>query len=72
MTDLNSIPALNEEELEILGTLLDEEADRNDSFDFFAIHGFITGLLTGPTPYDDQAVWECAFEAKPALPKSKK
>lgn len=64
MTDLNSIPALNEEELEILGTLLDEEADRNDSFDFFAVHGFITGLLSGPTPFDDQTVWECAFEAK--------
>ena len=49
MTDLNSIPALTEEELERLGTLLEDEAERNDSFDFFAVHGFITGLLTGPS-----------------------
>jgi len=62
MTDLKSIPALSEEELETLGNLLEDEADRNDSFDFFAVHGFITALLTGPVEFDVQDVWDCAFD----------
>jgi uncharacterized protein len=72
MTDLNSIPALDEEELEILGTLLEEEAERNDSFDFFAIHGFLTGLLTGPTGFDLQTTWDCAFEQQDGFSKDQR
>ena len=64
MNDLNSIPALSENELETLGVLLEEEAERQDSFDFFAIHGLITALLTGPVPFDMDTVWECAFDDK--------
>lgn len=62
MTDLNSIPALSEHELETLGILLEEEAERQDSFDFFAIHGLITAFLTGPIPFDMEAVRGCAFD----------
>ncbi|HCG79161.1 MAG TPA: hypothetical protein DE015_08115 [Oceanospirillales bacterium] len=75
MTDLNSIPALTEEELERLGTLLEDEAERNDSFDFFAVHGFITGLLTGPSGasgMDQQTLWDCAFEAQPGFSKAER
>lgn len=64
MTDLNSIPALSEDELETLGTLLEEEAERQDSFDFFAIHGLITAFLTGPTAFDMEEVRGCAFDEK--------
>lgn len=62
MTDLNSIPALTEDELETLGTLLEEEAARQDSFDFFAIHGLITALLSSPLPFNIDQVWDCAFD----------
>ena len=62
MTDLNSIPALTEEELETLGILLEEEAERQDSFDFFAIHGLMTAFLTGPKPLDMEEVLGCAFD----------
>ena len=64
MSDLNSIPALTENELETLGVLLEDEAERQDSFDFFAIHGLITAFMTGPVPFDMDAVWECAFDDK--------
>ncbi|MFL0805960.1 MAG: YecA family protein [Oceanobacter sp.] len=64
MTDLNSIPALSEDELETLGILLEDEAERQDSFDFFAIHGLITAFLTGPTPFDMDDVRGCAFDEK--------
>jgi len=72
MTDLNSIPALSEEELETLGTLLEDEAERNDSFDFFAVHGFVTGMLTGPTEFDIQTVWDCAFDENTGFSKDQK
>lgn len=62
MNDLNSIPALSEDELETLGVLLEDEAERQDSFDFFAIHGLITAFMAGPVPFDMEAVWECAFD----------
>ena len=72
MTDLNSIPALSEEELETLGNLLEEEAERNDSFDFFAAHGFLTGLLVGPTEADTQVIWDCAFEPQTGFSKEQR
>ena len=61
MIDLNSIPALSEEELETLAELLENEAERSDSFDFFAVHGFLTGLLTGPVESGIATVMEAAF-----------
>lgn len=72
MTDLNDIPALNEDELETLGVLLEEEADRQDSFDFFAVHGLITGLLTGPVPFSSELVWGCAFDEALGFSKTQK
>lgn len=62
MTDLNDIPSLSEDELETLGQLLEEEAERQDSFDFFAIHGLITALAAGPVEFDIKQVWDLAFE----------
>ena len=64
MIDLNSIPALSEEELETLAELLENEAERSDSFDFFAVHGFLTGMHTGPVPCDVSTVLEAAFDEK--------
>ncbi|MFK4751219.1 YecA family protein [Oceanobacter antarcticus] len=64
MNDLNDIPAMTENELETLGVLLEDEAERQDSFDFFAVHGLITALLTGPVEFDIQRVWDCAFDEK--------
>ncbi len=72
MTDLNSIPALSEEELETIGTLLEDEAERSDSFDFFAVHGFITGLLAGPTEFELTSVWEGAFDEQTGFNKDQK
>ncbi|MFC3679616.1 YecA/YgfB family protein [Bacterioplanoides pacificum] len=62
MSDLNSIPALSEDELETLGVLLETEAERQESFDFFAVHGLITGLLSGPLEFDIRQVWDSAFD----------
>ena len=62
MTDVNNIPSLTDDEIERLDALLEAEAERQDSFDFFAIHGLITGLLVGPLDFDVQQVWELAFE----------
>lgn len=72
MTDLNSIPALSEEELENLDALLEDEAERNDSFDFFAMHGLITGLLAGPTEFSLDEIWQGAFEEQTGFSKDEK
>ena len=72
MTDLNDIPALSEEELEQLGLLLEREAEQQDSFDFFAMHGLITGLLTGPEPFQPSLLWEIAFEESTSFTATEK
>src|SRR5690554_4119330 len=72
MVDLNSIPSLDDEELETLGTLLEEEAERQDSFDFFAVHGLITALVSGPELFDAKTVWELAFEDNTGFKKEEK
>ncbi len=72
MNDLNSIPALSENELETLGVLLEDEAERQDSFDFFAVHGLITALLCGPAEYQPQTVWDCAFDEQLGFSKTEK
>lgn len=64
MSELNSIPSLSEDELETLGVLLEDEAERQDSFDFFAVHGLMTALIAGPNEFSVQQVWEAAFEEK--------
>ncbi|MCH2039308.1 MAG: YecA family protein [Saccharospirillaceae bacterium] len=72
MSDLNSIPALTEDELETLGVLLETEAERQDSFDFFAVHGLITALLSGPNEFDIRQVWDCAFDEQLGFSKEQK
>jgi len=72
MSDLNSIPALSEEELETLGVLLETESERQESFDFFAVHGLITGLLSGPVEFDVRQVWDCAFDEQLGFSKEEK
>ncbi|MDO6748865.1 YecA/YgfB family protein, partial [Gilvimarinus sp. 1_MG-2023] len=44
--------------------MLEDEAERQDSFDFFAVHGLITSFLAGPIEFDIQRVWDCAFDEK--------
>lgn len=63
MTDLNSIPALEEDELSTLAQLLEREADANDSFDFFAVHGFVTAMCVGPNEFHSKIVWQGAFDS---------
>ena len=63
MTDLNSIPALEEDELNTLAQLLEREADANDSFDFFAVHGFITAMCVGPHEFQPDIVLQGAFDS---------
>lgn len=72
MSELNDIPSLSEDELETLGVLLEEEAERQDSFDFFAIHGLLTALIAGPTEFDIDVVWELAFEEEMGFSNSEK
>ncbi len=72
MIDLNSIPALSEEELETLAELLENEAERSDSFDFFAVHGFLTGLLTGPVESGMSTVMEAAFDEQTGFSKTQR
>ena len=62
MSDVNNIPSLSDDELELLDSLLEAEAERQDSFDFFAVHGLITGLVAGPFEFNVQQVWDLAFE----------
>ncbi|MFY9180250.1 MAG: YecA family protein [Venatoribacter sp.] len=70
--NLNDIPSLDEDELEILGTLLEEEAERQDSFDFFAVHGLITALVSSPETFEVKTVWELAFEENTGFSKEQK
>ncbi|ASP40309.1 hypothetical protein CHH28_17210 [Bacterioplanes sanyensis] len=67
MTDLNSIPALSEEQLETLGLLLEQEAEHQDSFDFFAMHGLLTAFAVSPVAFDLAQVWDSAFDQQLSL-----
>ncbi|GGY32773.1 hypothetical protein GCM10011297_02140 [Bacterioplanes sanyensis] len=69
MTDLNSIPALSEEALETLGLLLEKEAEQQDSFDFFAMHGLLTALAVSPLPFSLDDVFASAFDDQLSLSK---
>jgi uncharacterized protein len=67
MSDLLSIPALDEDELELLGQMLEDELERQDSFDFFEAHGLLTALKTGPIDVDWPAIYDIIFPEKTAF-----
>lgn len=67
MSDLLSIPALDEDELELLGQMLEDELERQDSFDFFEAHGLLTALKTGPIDLDWPAIYDIIFPEKTAF-----
>jgi uncharacterized protein len=64
MSDLLSIPALDEDELELLGQLLEDEHERQESFDFFEAHGLITALKTGPVQLEWAQIYDIIFPEK--------
>ena len=63
MSDLLSIPALDETELETLGQFLEDQLEHQESFDFFETHGFLTALKTGPVECDWEEVYQIIFPA---------
>ncbi|OUS40864.1 hypothetical protein A9R00_03820 [Oleispira antarctica] len=67
MSDLLSIPALDEDELELLGQMLEDEMERQESFDFFEAHGLITALKTGPAPLEWPQIYDMIFPEKTAF-----
>ena len=67
MSDLLSIPALDEDELELLGQMLEDEFERQESFDFFEAHGLLTGLKTGPIELDWPQIYDIIFPEKTAF-----
>ncbi len=67
MSDLLSIPALDEDELELLGQMLEDEVERQESFDFFEAHGLITALKTGPVALEWPQIYDIIFPEKTAF-----
>jgi len=67
MSDLLSIPALDEDELELLGQMLEDELERQDSLDFFEVHGLITAIKTGPIDIEWAEIFEMVFPEKTAF-----
>lgn len=67
MSDLLSIPALDEDELELLGQMLEDEFDRQESFDFFEAHGLITAIKTGPVELEWSEIYDIIFPEKTAF-----
>jgi len=67
MSDLLSIPALDEDELELLGQMLEDECERQESFDFFEAHGLITAIKTGPIDIEWPQIYAMIFPEKTAL-----
>ena len=59
-----SIPALDEDELELLGQMLEDEVERQESFDFFEAHGLITALKTGPVALEWDEIYSIIFPEK--------
>jgi uncharacterized protein len=64
MSDLLSIPALDEDELELLGQMLEDECERQESFDFFETHGLLTALKTGPVNLEWSQIYDIIFPEK--------
>jgi uncharacterized protein len=71
MSDLLSIPALDEDELELLGQMLEDEMERQESFDFFEAHGLLTALKTGPAPLEWPEIYDIIFPEKTAFSDKK-
>ncbi len=67
MSDLLSIPALDEDELELLGQMLEDELERQDSFDFFEAHGLLTAIKTGPIDLEWSEIYDIIFPEKTAI-----
>jgi|TARA_B110001454_G_scaffold67508_1_gene65740 uncharacterized protein len=67
MSDLLSIPALDEDELELLGQMLEDELERQDSFDFFEAHGLLTAIKTGPIDLEWSEIYDIIFPEKTAF-----
>lgn len=67
MSDLLSIPALDEDELELLGQMLEDEFERQESFDFFEAHGLITAIKTGPVELEWSEIYDIIFPEKTAF-----
>ena len=67
MSDLLSIPALDEDELELLGQMLEDECERQESFDFFEAHGLLTAIKVGPVDYEWPQIYEMIFPEKTAF-----
>jgi len=71
MSDLLSIPALDEDELGLLGQMLEDEMERQESFDFFEAHGLLTALKTGPAPLEWPEIYDIIFPEKTAFSDKK-
>lgn len=71
MSELLSIPALNEDQLETLGLMLEEEAEKQDSLDFFQVHGLITACKTGPIDASIKQLQDIIFDQKPSFSAEK-
>jgi len=67
MSDLLSIPALDETELETLGQYLEDQLDHQESFDFFETHGFLTALKVGPVKVEWEEVYHSIFPEYPNM-----
>lgn len=67
MSDLLSIPALDEDELELLGQMLEDEVERQESFDFFEAHGLLTALKTGPIELEWTQIYSIIFPEPPSF-----
>lgn len=67
MSDLLSIPALDEDELELLGQMLEDELERQESFDFFEAHGLLTAIKTGPVDMEWPQIYDIIFPEKTAF-----
>ena len=61
MSDLLSIPALEEDELAFLGQFLETQTEQQESFDFFEAHGFLTAIHTGPVAADWDEIHQVLF-----------
>lgn len=71
MSELLAIPALDEDELETLGLMLEEEAEKQDSLDFFEVHGLLTAWKTGPVDASIDQIKDIIFDQTPSFDADK-
>lgn len=70
--NLETTPTLNEDELNLLGNLLESEYEQRDALDFFATHGALTALLLGPIEYHIEQLENLIFEQPPTYSATEK